>query len=218
MMYGYGVNPANPKALPQLRQYNVNRAGQFEVIWQPTYDYLTYPAAGASEFTFFQRAKGSGGTTFADTNMLQPGAFPRPQEFLVVGIQVYFNPGGPVGFFGAQAAQENWNDVTDIANNGFVQLTVGSKPYLQDAPVGKFSTMFTTDGRADQANASTAAANQLSYVDYARQSGRYYAITPIKIPSNQNFDVQLTFPTVVPIAADGRIGVILDGFLYRLSQ
>ena len=35
---------------------------------------------------------------------------------------------------------------------------------------------------------------------------------------NQNFDVTIAFPALVAVQAGATLGVILDGFLYRLSQ
>ena len=55
-------------------------------------------------------------------------------------------------------------------------------------------------------------------VDFARAIGRYYEITPLLVPMNQNFSVALNWPAAVAVATTGRIGVILDGFYYRQSQ
>jgi hypothetical protein len=204
-----------------LKGYNVNRAGQYEVIWQPTYDYQTYAAAGATQFTFFQTTVGAAGATLATTNIRAAGQFPRPQEFLCTGIQILFTPGNVVaaGGVATAVAQENWNDVTDVLfGNAFLDLFIGSKSYLQDAPLAKFAQQFRITGTADQADSSTAGVVNYHYVDYAVSCGRYYSITPVKIPANQNFNVTLNFPAVIAVAVDATIGVILDGFLYRLSQ
>lgn len=216
------LTPYHPPAVAALQAYNVNRAGQFEVIWQPTYDYQVYGAAGATTFTFFQNTVGSAGApTLADSNIRSAGQFPRPQEFLVTGIQVLFTPGNAVAL-AAQAiatAQENWNDVSDVMfGNAFLDLFIGSKSYLQDGPLAKFTQQFRLTGTADQSDTTTAGASQKTFVDYSVHAGRYYSITPVKIPANQNFNVTLNFPALIPIAVDGTIGVILDGFLYRLSQ
>lgn len=214
------LTPYHPPSLGALTGYNVNREGQNEVIWQPTYDYQTYAAAGAANFTFFQTTVGAGGSTLADTNIRSGGTFPAPQEFLITGIQVLFVPGNVVAQNDGAAVQENWNDVSDVMfGNAFLQLFIGSKPYLQDGPLAKFTQQFRLGGVANQAAATTTAATDFGpIVDYAVHSGKYYSITPVKLPTTQNFDVSLNFPTVIPIAVDGTIGVILDGFLYRLSQ
>lgn len=187
-----------PMSLEALRGFAVNRAGQHEVIWQPTYDRLDYPIAGATSLTFFQQPVGQAGRTLADTNIRSAGQFPRPQEFLVTGLQVVLYPSG-----------DFLENNLKVLNNGWLELFIGSKPYLQDAPVGKFSSTFTFDG-----------VTNVAADEYIRNVGRYYSITPVLIPANQNFNVSLNWPTAVPLESEttAKIQVILDGYLYRLSQ
>jgi len=221
-MKGQGLGPLtayHPPSLQALQAYNVNRAGQVEVIWQPTYDFQVYPAAGITQLTFFQTTVGTAGATLATTNMEAAGQFPRPKEFLVTGIQVFFEPGGAVEKAGIAdgVAQENWKDVSDVMNGaGFLRFFIGSKDYLVDAPLSKFTQQFRLGGVANITGNGSVATT--TFIDYAVHSGKYYAITPNKLPSNQNFNVSLNFPVVIPTAVDGNIGVILDGFQYRLSQ
>lgn len=214
------LTPYNPPNVQALQDYNVNRAGQVEVIWQPLYHYQAYAMAGATQLTFFQVPVGSAGTTYADTNMTVGGMLPRPQEFLITGIQVYFKPGGAVNRSALAAATvlENWNDINDIIfGNSFLKLFIGSKDYLTDGPLGKFPPVFGIGGAAAYMGTTTADMNGRA-TDYAKAVGRYYSVTPVKIPANQNFNVSLNFPTAIGAAAAGTVGVILDGFLYRLSQ
>ncbi len=213
------LTPFNPPSLEAIKAYNVNRAGQVEVIWQPTYEIQAYPAAGAAVITFFQNTVGTGGLTQVDTNMEAAGQFPRPKEFLITGIQVFYEPGNVVAQSEATAgtALENWNDVSDVMmGEAFLRLFIGSKDYLIDAPLAKFTQQFRLGGVANLTGAGSVATTD--FVDYAVHSGRYYSITPVKLPSNQNFNVSLNFPTVIATLTAGRIGVILDGFQYRLSQ
>lgn len=210
-----------PPSMQQLAKYNVNRANAIEVIWQPLYDFLVYPAAGqTAPFTFFQRSVGTAGTTLSDTNMLSAGQVPRPQEFLVTGIQVVFIPAGDgaQGGLAVGLVQPNWVDVNAVAIEGNLVFSIGSKAYLREFPTGKFPPTFTIAGEGPRSDANVAAAAGLGFVDFARSAGRYYSITPVKIPANQNFDVTINFPALVAVDAAARIGVILDGFLYRLSQ
>jgi hypothetical protein len=202
-----------------LKNYNVNRPGQVEVIWQPTYDFQVYPAAGTTQLTFFQTTVGTAGATLATTNMEAAGQFPRPKEFLVTGIQIFFEPGGVVAQAGIAdgVAQENWNDVSDVMNGaGFLRFFIGSKDYLIDTPLSKFTQQFRLGGVANITGNGSVATT--TFIDYAVHSGKYYSITPTKLPSNQNFNVSLNFPAVIAVAVDGNIGVLLDGFQYRLSQ
>lgn len=213
------LTPYHPPSLMALKNYNVNRPGQVEVIWQPTYDFQVYPAAGTTQLTFFQTTVGTAGATLATTNMEAAGQFPRPKEFLVTGIQIFFEPGGVVAQAGIAdgVAQENWNDVSDVMNGaGFLRFFIGSKDYLIDTPLSKFTQQFRLGGVANITGNGSVATT--TFIDYAVHSGKYYSITPTKLPSNQNFNVSLNFPAVIAVAVDGNIGVLLDGFQYRLSQ
>jgi len=215
------LTPYRPPNLATLQNYKVNRAGQVEVIWQPAYHYQTYPFAGATQMTFFQNPVGQGGLTRADTNMQAAGQFPAPQEFLVTGIQVIFLASKALAEVDIATAQTNWNDVNNVMmGSAFLQLFVGSKAYLDDGPLAKFPQQFRLTGGGWSTGNPTTDADTLAFVDYAVTCGRYYAITPVKLMQNQNFNVTLNFPAVIPVLDDStpRIGVILDGFLYRESQ
>ena len=204
------VSPGRPPNIQALKSYNVNRAGQVEVIWQPTYHYQTYPTTGINQLTFFQATVGSiaGGLSF--TNVRAAGQFPRPQEFLITGIQVVMRCGAAVN--GAAASPTNVQDIFNVATSGNLELFIGSKSYLNDAPVGVFPQQYGLQIEADQGGGAFG-------TNYARPMGRYYQITPVKIPANQNFNVTLNWPEgLVTVTTAIRIGVRLDGFLYRLSQ
>lgn len=208
-----------PLNLNQLAAYNPNLANSTEAIWQPQYDYQTYATTGATSMQFFQTPVGQSGKTLADTNMVSAGQFPAPTAFLCQAVMVLFNPGSNASITGTtNAASENWNDVVSIANSGYLQMVIGSKPYLTDAPLGKFAPNFTINGAAAVALANGSTTTLQTQTGFARAAGRYYEITPFLIPQNQNFSVTLYWPTAVPITTAGRIGVILDGFYYRQSQ
>lgn len=216
-----------PVDINSLAPYNPNRPDAIEAVWQPQYDFQLYPAAGSTQLLFFQIPQGQGGKLLSDTNMNLPGQFPAPTAFLCTAIMIPFFPANTVlGAAGTQAAAAktaaaatvatNLNDTQIIANTGWVQVTIGSKTYLIDAPVGKFPPNFSVGGL--QAAAGTYAAGTQIISDYARAIGRYYEITPLLIPMNQNFVVGLFWPALTVISTGGRIGVILDGFYYRQSQ
>lgn len=208
-----------PLSLDQLVFYNPNRPDSTEAIWQPFYDFQSYGTAGATSFTFFQVPNGQSNKTYADTNMELAGQFPAPTAFLCTAIMVFFSPGANASLTGtAGAASQNWIDVVNVANSGWLELTIGSKPYLRDAPIGKFAPNFTVGGPASVAIASGATTIAQTMIAYARAQGRYYEITPFLIPQSQNFNVKLYFPTAVTVGNAGRVGIILDGFYYRQSQ
>jgi len=208
-----------PNSLQELQQYNPNLPDAIEALWQPFYDMQSYPTAGQTQLLFFQIPQGQSSKTLSDTNMTLAGQFPAPTAFLCTALQVLFMPGfanAASNTFAAGTANANLNDVVKVADAGFLQLTIGSKVYLTDAPLGKFPPNFSIGGL--QAYAGTFAATNGVSSDFARAIGRYYEITPLLIPMNQNFSVALNWPTAVATTAIGRIAVILDGFYYRQSQ
>ena len=208
--------------LRQLEAYNVNVDGQPEVIYQPIYDFQTYAAAGFTSQRFFQVPAGQGGKTFDDTNMESSGALPVPVNMAITSIEVVFFPAAAIGVVGVTTiVGNNWNDVQAVHEAGHVSVVIGSKEYLLDAPLGRFPQTFRIAGGAAQANASTAAAAQFTQIDYAVFAGKCYEIVPLRLISQQNFRVDVVFDNGVvalPSTVDGRIGVRLNGFRYRLAQ
>ena len=188
---------------------------------RPLYDFQTYLAAGQTSLTFFAVPQGQGGKTLADTNMESAGALPAPKKMLVTSIEVAFFPGGNPSTYGAAAAiAGHFNDLWTVFKSGYLKFFVGSKDYLIDAPIGKFSNSFRVGGVAAIADSTTLGAGQQSMVQLGAFVGPQYEITPIELVSNQNFNVTLNWPALVPTISTvaGRIGVILNGWQYRLSQ
>lgn len=208
----------------QLTQYVVNREG-WEGIRQSLYDFHSYAAAGQSVLTFFAQPQGQGGKTLSDTNMTLAGQLPANQQFLVESVEIMFNPTTPTvaaqmpgAAVAALTIPQIVNDAYIALRGGNLQFIIGSKPYLQEAPLGRFppKAHFTVEGAA----ATTVAATQLTAI-FPYWAGRPYMLKPasLLLDSNQNFAVSLNWPEgVQAIANPARIGVILDGFLYRRSQ
>jgi hypothetical protein len=212
----------------QLRSYDVFREG-WETIRQSLYHYQAYAAAGQSQLTFFQVPAGSNATTNSDTNMQLAGQIPANQQFLIQSIEVVFLPTVPSvaaqlpGAFGAGAVPQIVNDAYIVGRAGNLTLTIGQKPYLQEAPLGRFAPKANFDVSGAASDATTAAANLQLRLAYGKWVGRPYLLDPaaIRLPENANFSVTLNWPEGVqalPSGNPGRIGVILDGFLYRRSQ
>lgn len=210
----------------QLSKYSVNRPG-WEAIRQSLYDYQTYAAAGQTQLTFFALPVGQGGKTNSDTNMTLAGQLPKNQEFLLQSIEVFFSPTTPTvaaqmpAAFGAQAIAQVVNDAYIVGRAGNLTLTIGSKPYLQEAPLGRFPQKASFGVEAGLADVTTAGANLQSRVTFGKWGGRPYLLdpAPLLLVENQNFSVTLNWPEgVQAITNPGRIGVILDGILYRRSQ
>ena len=223
-------NRGNIPNLTELQAYAVNRKGQYEGIRQSLYDYQVYASAGQTSLSFFQVPVGQAGKTIADTNMEVSGTLPQPKHFLVESIEIRFWPGvlpvvSATGVLATQAASNYSNDVVTFSKSGSLNYFIGSKTYLEEAPVGRFppKTSVCADFAVSQSVNQAAAADQENQItmDLSYVCGRPYFINPatLLIPT-QNFKVTLAWPAAValPSGEDARIGVVLDGILYRQSQ
>ncbi len=217
-----------------LAAYNVNRDG-WEAIRQSLYDSASYVAAGQPQLNYFSTPVGQGvgfggGTkTLSDTNMTLAGQMPANQEFLIQSLELAFLPSTPTpaagadmpAVFGAAAVAAQINDAYIFSRSGNLNLVIGSKSYLQEAPLLRFppKAFFEVHGAAS--NATTAAAALASMVAYGSARGRPYMLQPanLRLVSNQNFGVSLNWPEGLQVIANpARVFVILDGVLYRRSQ
>lgn len=232
--------------VPTVADFTANRVtnpNQSEVIRQRLYDYQLYPTAGQTQFTFFSLPIGSGITsalgatvgtskTFADTNMRLGGQLPNGQGYMVESIEVYIMPGASSttntflpalqGEFNATASDPGlapWEDVNRLRNAGWLEFNILSKNYLRETPLLAFPPK--TDFNNDGAIATNAAATGLIYLGGLRAAGRPYYVEPmIALQAAMNFEVTINFPGAVatPSGNNARIGVILDGYMYRASQ
>lgn len=218
-------------SLQELKNFRVNREGQFEAYRQSLYDFQSYDGTnGQTSLTFFQVPIGQNSKTIADTNMEIAGSLPQPKFFLVESIEVHFFPGvNPVNLTtddaGTTAVASNFaNDVYTVAKSGSLDLFIGSKSYLKEAPIGRLppKTSLKTDfGSSISYTTATAESIRELTMDYAAAAGRPYFLHPkILLVPNQNFQVQLSWPSAVPLPStqNARIGIVLDGVLYRESQ
>jgi hypothetical protein len=187
------------------------------------YDFQTYAAAGQTSLSFFQVPTGQGGKTIADTNMKLAGQLSAGNVFVVEGIEVLFFPGVLPMTVGAAAAATNFtNDVYTVAKSGSLRLKVLDKDYVEEAPIGRFPPRSGLDVRSALAIDVVEATEEAQLaMDYARFSGAPYAVAPaVTLDSTMSFDVTMTWPALValPSSAAGRIGVVLNGIMYRKSQ
>lgn len=208
-------------ALSDLQQYNVNRPGQIEVVRQSLYDFQTYAAAGQTQLSFFQVPQGQSGKTKFDTNMEVAGSLPNPKNFYVTSIEVLFFPGSVIDTFNAAAAANaaQADDVYTFAKSGYLDFFIGSKSYLTEAPLGVFPPK--TRLQINNALASNSATVGEVKSEYATMSGQPYILDPgILLVPTQNFNITMNWPTAValPSTVAGRVGVRLNGYLYRNSQ
>lgn len=222
-----------PPDISIFQKYGVNVQGVTDVIWQPLYDHLSYPAAGVSSLEFFQVQKGQGTTTapgatgaksLSDTNMTLAGQLPQPQSHLTLGISFRFYPGVTPGEGGlantAGIPGKFVNDVWSVFKAGAVEFIVGEKPRVQEAPLGKMGSNVSLGGFAALSDQTTAAATSFSQVDYAYIRTPIYRIAASAIPWGQNFIVRVSFPALVTLASGqaARIGCDLHGWLARAAQ
>ncbi len=229
--------------LADLQKYDVNRAGQVEVLRQPLFDTAVYATAGATGINFFATPQGQGSSaapgnagnpkTSVDTNMQLAGQLPAGQSFLVESVEVDIKAGSsaattttfalvhPIVFAVAASAGTVFAAVADVNalySTGVLTFTVGSKNYLQDGPLRKFAPKQGVD--VSGAVASTSATVGQTTIALAKAQGEPYNIVPITLRSSQNFSVALNWPVVVatPSGFNAAIQVALCGFLFRNSQ
>jgi len=206
--------------LRQLNRYNVNVAGGKEAVFQPLYDYQAYAAAGQTQLNFFQIPIGQSSKTIQDTNMDLAGTLPQGKEFLVSAIEVAFFPGGALSANSAPAADTVSQDVYAFMKSGHLQFFIGSKPYLDEAPIGVFGQSFGMDLSAAVSDSTTAGASGFTKIVYAQLARLRYKITPVRLTSQQNFKVTMDWASAVslPSSTAARVGVRLIGVLYRNAQ
>ncbi len=223
-------------------KYAVNRLDAAEGIRQSLYDFQLYPTAGATQFTFFQLPQGQGLSSHQgnagnvkglwDTNMESAGQLPNPKRYLMESIEIVFEPGSvstantftsisPIAFAtaAAPAVGAHITDVNLLRQTGYLALFIGSKFYLQEAPIGRFPPKARAEFTGGVASNSATLGEVI--VGNVKWDGRPYFLEPaIFLESTQNFSVQINFPNAIatPSGFNARIGVIIDGYLYRNSQ
>lgn len=215
-----------PPPVKALKKFDVNRRGLVEATRQSLYDFQTYAAAGQTQLTFFQVPKGQSGKTQDDTNLEIAGSLPRPKTQLIESIEIYFFPGDNIGTLATTLAETEYaNDVQAFFESGNLDFFIGSKSYLIEAPLGRFppkARLYVNSAHAiERRQASAGDAEDQVSTEYAVPVGRTYFIDPeIKLIHTQNFSVTLNWATAValPSGVAARVGVVLDGVLYRLSQ
>lgn len=208
-----------------MTQFNVNMPNVVESIWQPLYDTVDYPAAGTTNIKFFQNQIGSQGNTITAemTNMKAAGTISSPQQMLVTGIQLDFQPSAALAQIHAATPadlEDYLNDVQAVLRAGVVTFLVGNKNQLTDAPIGRFPPSNSLSVDSALSDGTTLAANQVSGISYAQGIGQLYTLSPLNIPWAQNFDVSVNFDANVPLPSgdDGTLRCYLQGYLYRSVQ
>ena len=229
-----------------FRQFMVTKLGDVEVIKTSLYDTLLYPTAGNAAMNFFQNPIGQGLSAspgnanqpkaLSDTNMTNAGSLPAPQGFFVQSVEVDFEAGSvnTANTFTPQTVASSAaapaaatgivqigaiNDAAAVLGSGSLQFNIGPKPYLQEAPLYRFPPKCRFE--VDAAFAGNSATTANFGAGKLKSGGRPYQLNPgLAIMTSQNFVVQLLWPVVVatPSGFNGRVRVILDGWLFRGVQ
>lgn len=228
-------------SLDQMAKALAIDVNAIEIVKQPLYDYNLYPLAGLINLPFFQTQQGAGLSTspgnanqvkqLSDTNMINGGSLPAPQAFWINGIEVDVQPGSsaaantyanqvPAGFAAAAAAtvQSGEHDVNLVYTTGFLTLQISQKNYYQEGPLYRFPTRH--DIHLDSALATTSGTAGEVTKAKLNLEGDMVSINPgVGIMTSQNFGVTLSWPVVVALPTNNaRVGVILDGWLFRAVQ
>lgn len=214
-------NSVAPTALRSQRRLLAVRPGQMEAVNDDLYDSATYALAGTTtSYTFFQSIVGK---TLADTNMTLNGQLPAGLTFEVRAIEIFMfpgvNPSAAATVPTTTGGVNNFiNDVYTLCKAGYLQFNILAKPYLVQAPIGRFPPSQKLTVEAALSDTTTAGATQARSIGYAAWSGAQFKVTPVLLTSNLNFNVQLFFPTTTAISADAKLFVVLRGIKNRLSQ
>ena len=201
-------------------RYAVNDLSMMEAITQPLYSYQLYPAAGSTQLSFFQTTA-TGTVTLEDTNMTLTAQISQPNKFLVQGIGIDFLPGLSPVTLGADTANSQWNDFVAPFRRGWLEFIIGSKNYLNIAPLASLPPRSHLSGVGFATSATTAAANLQTLGTIAYVEGNVFGPVPLLLEAGQNFNINLRWPTAVALPssnATSRIGVVLYGTLYRPPQ
>lgn len=231
---------------PTLQDFaskQVGLSGKIEIIWQPIFDWNIYPTAGVAQILAFQNPQGQGQSaqpiaaasskTGADTNLTQPGQLPAPQAFWLDGFEVQVDAGSvstanlfaiqSPNQFNATAAvtvQSGEIDVNSILSSGVFSFTIMQKEYYREGPLYRIPPR--TNLRLDAAVGTAGTNAQPNQVGKAkmRAEGMCVRLDPgLGISTSANFQAQLTWPALVPTAANNaRIGTFLNGWLFRAAQ
>lgn len=207
----------------QAQGFRTQRAELPEDLWQPLYDRVNYPAAGATSLSFFSVQRGGNATLitgvaaaaakakdYRDTNMENANVVPT-KMYKFVGISLAFINQIP-GTVGALTA----NDAADrdrVRNNAWFTLRIVDKdllflPLVCIPEVNPFTVASTV-------------VNNSSVLGTAGGGGQNVAMYKLPIPITlnpyENFTCQINLSAAVALsgAQSMDIYVILQGFMRR---
>lgn len=220
-----------------LTQEDLNRhqsyLGTMDVIWDPLYDFASYPSAGTLNLSFFATPIGqgtttapgaTGGKTIADTNMDSAGQLGKGNQFYVTGVEMLLFPSNVPGQGGLEPTGVGSfvNTMYNVGKSGSVRFAVGSdRVYLQQGPLMLFPpSVRLAVSAALVSEGDTSVATSVGEINYAAWSGEVFTIVPILLDANQVFTFTASWPALVAAAgpAAHRLGTRLRGYKIRNAQ
>lgn len=167
-----------------------------EYLRQHVYDRKRLTAATAQSVTFFKTFLGG---TLRDTNMTSDGSLASPHTLDVFGMSLFVQQGTAAA------------DLERLMNESYLEFKISSRPYLQT-----MTHMLPASGGlygVTTANATTELQNGLPsplvYLPLDLEG------EPLHIPSQQDFQAQLTTVNTVAFTATIDLWCVLHGILGR---
>lgn len=238
-----GLQPAlvpNHPGFAEFAQKVRASEGAMQLRWQPLYDTLLYPTAGAQNLLFFSAGQGAGVTAqpggagavkaLADTNLDEGGKL-SGEAFFIHSIEVAFQPGSSAAAatfaiqipstliaVAAAASQSGEHDVNAFYTGGALELFIGGANDVQfsDAPLLAFPPRAHFDLMG--AIASNSATTALVSKAKMRAAGAVNMLNPgLGIAPGRLFGVRLLWPAAVatPSGFNGQVQVKMNG--WRMS-
>jgi hypothetical protein len=193
---------------------------------QPLFDTLTYAAAGAASYRFFNQSVG-GAVTEADTNMTQAAQLPEGGLFILDGFALEFKQPEAAADFETRLL-----DFNKVRNAGLFRFKVGSTDIIK-VPASQIPS-WMAGATGAWAHASTAAASSRGFL----HSGvaipknifpvRVYEVTQdaagkrriqevkFRLEGKVSFQVSLEFPAgLVTVSADWKIRCYAAGAYFE---
>jgi hypothetical protein len=205
-------------SIPGYTQYDTQYKGQKEIITQPLWDTVVYTSAATTALTFFNAVR----ATLDLGNMDLAGQLAAPKAFLIRAIRFYVKtfPWSAARAAAGSVTTGVYDDVQQLLNTGVLQLSVGSKLYVQTplwmipAGAGPAGWMGLDGNTADPGITVSYAQNGLPQVDNAFVLSR-----PMLLAPQINFRIDITWPAALTLAGGSPpLTVILDGDLIRPVQ
>lgn len=201
-----------------------------EDIWQPVYDRVNYPAAGAFEIIYFSIPVGGSATliragaagtvtkTRRDTNMEQQGVIPT-KAFKIHGLSLCFIPvQQTASATGLAATPSIMDDMMRLMYGGFLEFRIVDKPYLY-LPLHKIPATGVLRGSAF-ASGTVGPIAGISAGGPGTGAPRdiYWIGIPLVLDPYQNFSARLQFDGSPALNQTFDIQLFLEGYLRRPGQ